>query len=159
MFVYRLSSLLKIGVTIYSNIIILKLKYHSGYTYEYFSSFVLHLMTFCGLCFFVLVVYHEKLGNSCSLRESRVGRTCTCCLCPSSAHYWTFYPASVCEQLSIKELMFRIIFLLSTPQTSWAVLKYMVWNLFSWWTTGPDFKWDNLWINTLRMFLFFKIDA
>lgn len=91
--VYRLSNLLKIRVIIYSNIMVLKLKYHSGYTYEYFPSFVLHLMTFHGFCFFVLVVYHEKLGNSCSLRESRGGQDLHLLSLPKQCPLLDFLPS------------------------------------------------------------------
>lgn len=56
------SNLLKTRVIIYSNMIAWKLKYCSVYIYDYFPRLVLHLITFCGFCFSVVVICLEKLG-------------------------------------------------------------------------------------------------
>lgn len=55
--IYRPSNLFKIGVIIYSNIIILKLKYCS---YDFFLPLALHLMTFNEFCFSVVVICQEE---------------------------------------------------------------------------------------------------
>lgn len=72
-YTYRPSNLFKIGVIIYSNMILLMLKSCSGYIYDCFLCLVLHLMGFHGFwCSMVLIFLWESRSN-CWERTSRWG--------------------------------------------------------------------------------------
>lgn len=61
-YTYRPSNLFKIGVIIYSNMILLMLKSCSGYIYDCFLCLVLHLMGFHGFWCSMVLIFYEKVG-------------------------------------------------------------------------------------------------
>lgn len=98
---YRPWNLFKIGVVIYSNMILLMLKYYSGYIYDCFLSLVLHLMSFHGFWCSMVLIFYEKVGVIAGKEPLAEGARRLMWLqlpffCPNSSCYCTSYPASKC---------------------------------------------------------------
>lgn len=131
LWIYRPSNLSKIGVIIYSNII-LKLKYHSSYIYDYSPPLVLHLMAFHGFCFYVVFVYRENLGVIAGTQPLSKGPQRWIWLVLGIFAQTVPVTVLLTQPVSVgkwTEEMFRITFLTSIQQSCWAVWFE---KLFSW---------------------------